>query len=72
MNKYITYTYLGTNGTLITPIHLEGIYSVKKIILSAETGKVLTKDNKTFVKKVTVKTEEEALEWIEVPEVGQK
>ena len=72
MNKYITYTYLGTNGTLMTPIHLEGIYSVKKIILSAEPGKVLTKDNKTFVKKVTVKTEEEALEWIEVPEVGQK
>jgi hypothetical protein len=72
MNKYITYTYLGTNGTLMTPIHLEGIYSVKKIILSAEPGKVLTKDNKTFVKKITVKTEEEALEWIEVPEVGQK
>lgn len=72
MNKYVTYTYLGTNGTLMTPIHLEGIYSVKKIILSAEPGKVLTKDNKTFVKKITVKTEEEALEWIEVPEVGQK
>lgn len=66
MNKYVTYTYLGTNGTLITPIHLEGIYSVKKIILSAEPGKVLTKDNKNFVKKVTVSSEEEASLWREV------
>lgn len=66
MFKQITYTYLGTNGILTTPIHLEGIYSVKKIILSAEDGKALTKDNKNFVKKVTVSSEEEASLWREV------
>ena len=29
MTKQVLYTYLGTNGVLTTPIHLEGIYSVK-------------------------------------------
>ena len=66
MIKRVTYTYLGTNGVLTTPIHLEGIYSVKKITLSADDGKVLTKDNKNFVKKITVSSEEEASLWREV------
>ena len=51
MLKQITYTYVGINGILTTPIHLEGIPSVKKIILTAEEGKMLTKDNKNYVKK---------------------
>ena len=34
MKKTIIYTYLGTNGTITTPIHLEGIYSVKNIVQS--------------------------------------
>lgn len=66
MTKQITYTYLGTNGVLTTPIHLEGIYSVKKIVLIAEPGKQLTKDGKTFVRKVAIANEEEALLWKEV------
>lgn len=66
MTKQITYTYLGTNGVLTTPIYLEGIYSVKKIVLIAEPGKQLTKDGKTFVRKVAVSSEEEALLWKEV------
>lgn len=70
MTKQITYTYLGTNGVLTTPIHLEGIYSVKRIVLIAEDGKQLTKDGKTFVHKVAVSSEEEALLWKEV--VGQE
>ena len=66
MTKQITYTYLGTNGVLTTPIHLEGIYSVKKIVLIAEPGKQLTKDGKTFVRKVAIANEEEAILWKEV------
>ena len=66
MTKQITYTYLGTNGVLTTPIHLEGIYSVKKIVLIAEPGKQLTKDGKTFVRKVAIANEEEAFLWKEV------
>ena len=40
------YKYLGTNGILETPIHLEGIYSVKYLVLEADTGKVLTNNIK--------------------------
>ena len=64
--KQVTYTYLGTNGTLVTPIHLEGIYSVKKITLIADEGKVLTKDYVNFVRKITVNSEEEAKLWNEI------
>jgi hypothetical protein len=70
MLKQITYTYVGTNGILTTPIHLEGIPSLKKIILTAEGEKMLTKDNKNFVKKVALTSEEEITLWQEV--TGQK
>lgn len=65
MIKQVTYTYLGTNGVLTTPIHLEGIYSVKKVTLIASEGKKLTKDNKRLVDKVTVSETEVDL-WKEV------
>ena len=68
MNKQTLYTYLGTNGTLTTPIHLEGIYSVKKIILTADEGKMLTKNGIDFVKKVST-TDLEVELW---QEVGQE
>lgn len=71
MNKQTLYTYLGTNGTLTTPIHLEGIYSVKKIILTADEGKMLTKDFEHFYKKVTT-TDLEFELWQEVISSGQK
>lgn len=70
MLKQITYTYVGTNGILTTPIHLEGIPSLKKIILTAEGDKMLTKDNKNFVKKVALTSEEEIALWQEI--TGQK
>ena len=66
MTKLVTYTYLGTNGTLTTPIHLEGIYSVKKIVLTADEGKKLTKDNINLVDRVTVRSDEEVELWKEV------
>lgn len=65
MNKEILYQYLGTNGTLLTPIHLEGIYSVKKVKLIAEKGKRLTKDYIKFYNSIIV-TEKEISEWFEV------
>jgi hypothetical protein len=39
MQKELRYLYLGENGTVLTPIKLEGIYSVKKYLLIAEEGK---------------------------------
>lgn len=65
MNKEILYQYLGTNGTLLTPIHLEGIYSVKKVKLIAEKGKHLTKDYIKFYNSIIV-AEKEISEWFEV------
>ena len=44
MKKEILYHYLGVNGTILSPVYLEGIYSVKKVKLTAESGKRLTKD----------------------------
>ena len=72
MIKQVTYTYLGTNGTLVTPIHLEGIYSVKKITLIADEGKALTKDYVNFVRKVTISSDEEAKLWEEITPIGQE
>ena len=73
MIKQVLYTYLGTNGTLSTPIHLEGIYSVKKIILTASEGKKLTRDNVKFFDRITLQSEEEVALWKEVnAPAGQK
>ena len=65
MKKEILYHYLGVNGTILSPVYLEGIYSVKKVRLTAESGKRLTKD---FINKhisVTV-PESEVKDWHEV------
>lgn len=71
MQKINYYTYLGTNGILNTPIHLEGIYSVKKIELIADTEKFLTNDGgKTCVKSVIV-LPEEVENWKEIDLIGQ-
>ena len=65
MIKTPLYTYLGTNGTITSPIHLEDIYYVLSYRLEADPNKVLTKDDINFVKKVTV-PESEVDQWKEV------
>lgn len=65
MIKSVLYEYLGTNGTILSPIHLEDIYYVRKLKLQADNGMKLTKDGKTFVKTVII-PEEELDEWQEV------
>lgn len=59
------YTYLGTNGTITTPIHLENIYSVVKYDLIPENGYKLTKDNINFYDYKVVEESELKL-WKEV------
>ena len=66
MKKSTLYEYLGTNGIIQSGIHLEGIYSVKKIVLTADQHKRLTKDDEHFYFSVTV-PEDEVSEWKEVP-----
>lgn len=65
MTKTIIYTYLGTNGTLSTPIYLEGIYSVKNYSLIADEDKLLTKDGINTYGHVTV-PENEINQWYEI------
>lgn len=66
MTKQVMYTYLGTNGVLTTPIHLEDVYYTRSIMLKADSGMSLTKDNKSFKMAVRV-PEDEVEEWKEVP-----
>lgn len=66
MKQSILYEYLGTNGTIRSGVYLEGIYSVKKIALTADVDKKLTKDNEHFYFS-TVIPENELSEWKEVP-----
>ncbi len=60
MKKTTSYRYLGVNGVIDSPILLEGIYSIKTIILTADEGCSLTTDGKTFVKMVRVPESEVA------------
>ena len=59
MRKTPLYTYLGTNGTITSPVHLEDIYYVLKYRLEADDNKMLTKDDGVhMVKMVTVPANE--------------
>lgn len=72
MKKTILYTYLGTNGSITTPIHLEDIYYVRKVKLTAEgSRKYLTKDGEHLYKMVTI-PENEIEEWREIDVIGQE
>lgn len=65
MTKTILYKYLGTNGTIVSPVHLEDIYYVRLVKITSASGKALTKDRKKF-STVVIVPEEEADQWIEV------
>ena len=54
MRKTLYYTYLGINGTITSPVLLEGVYAVKKYQLIASDGKVLTKDDKNYVDSIMI------------------
>lgn len=71
MTKEVMYVYLGTNGTICSPVHLEDIYYTRKIRLWADDNKVLTKDGKNFYYRIIV-PEDEANEWYETTQNGQK
>lgn len=65
MTKEVLYEYLGTNGTILSPVHLEDIYYVRKVKLTASRNKALTKDGKRKVYSIVV-PEEEVKDWYEV------
>ena len=65
MTKIVMYEYLGTNGTILSHIHLEDIYYVRKLQLLADNNKRLTKNGKDFVQSVVI-PEDELDQWKEV------
>lgn len=64
MKKEILYEYLGTNGIICSPVHLEGIYYVRKVRLIADKEKFLT--NGDLIKTSVIIPESEIELWYEV------
>ena len=64
MIKQIMYEYLGTNGSICSPVHLEDIYYIRLFRLVADEGHLLTDGNKK-VKSVRV-PEDEVSNWTEI------
>ena len=64
MTRQIIYRYLGTNGVIESPVHLEDIYYVRLVRLSAAHNKTLTNGIATL-KTVTIPENEEH-DWIEI------
>lgn len=66
MTKQVFYKYLGTNGVIESPVHLEDIYYIKLVRLIADKGKILTNgERKVYDIKVP---EEEVENWREIKE----
>ena len=72
MMKEVLYTYLGTNGTITSKVHLEDVYYIRKARLTADIHKALTKDGVTL-HYVVIVPEDDVVNWYEVdiPEEGQ-
>ena len=70
MTKTTLYVYLGTNGTIVSPVHLEDVYYTRRLALRADEGKKLTKDGKIFLSATQI-SEDELSEWREVEDPGQ-
>ena len=64
MTKTALYTYLGTNGTITSPVHLEDIYYILKYRLEADENKMLSNGN-TLTKTIIVPYDE-VENWREV------
>ena len=68
MKKTVYYIYLGTNGTICSPVHLEDIYYIRQFLLVADDGKFLTNGD-VKVKTIMI-PEDEINEWQEI-DIGQ-
>ena len=69
MIKQIMYEYLGTNGSICSPVHLEDIYYVRKYKLIADDKTLLVKGSRK--EKSVLIPEDDLDNWKEVEE-GQE
>jgi hypothetical protein len=65
MKKQVYYTYMGTNGTITSPVHLEDMYYIRKIMLFADEGYSLTRNYKNYFQSMLV-PEDEVDQWVEI------
>lgn len=65
MTTEFMYTYLGTNGTITTPIHLEGVPAMKKVRIKPAIGKKLT-NGTVITENAVVVAESEVANWKEI------
>ena len=56
MKKTVLYQYIGTNGMILSPVHLEDTYYTRLIELKAEPGFLLTNGN---IKRSVIRVPEE-------------
>jgi hypothetical protein len=70
MIKQVLYKYLGTNGVIESPVHLEDIYYIRINVLTADEGKILT--NGSEKRKQVRCSDDEVADWREVTQKGQK
>ena len=64
MIKSKMYRYLGRNGIITSPIHLENIEPIPMLNLRASSGKILT-NGQEFVQSITIFEDELEL-WEEI------
>lgn len=65
MTKEVLYLYIGTNGSILSPVHLEDIYYIRKLRLRASEGKALTKNGKDVYLTIVIPEDELDL-WYEI------
>lgn len=69
MTKQTIYVYLGTNGTIESPVHLEDIYYTRKVRLMADANKALTNGVSTLA--IVTVPEDEVDTWREISLSGK-
>ena len=69
MEKTVLYQYIGTNGIILSPVHLEDTYYIRKLSLKANKGCILT-NGEIYRKNITIPEEDLDL-WFEVEDLGQ-
>lgn len=63
MTKQVIYRYLGTNGIIESPVHLEDVYYTRMFLLRAGKNKILTNGTRSVL---SVKVPEDEVDnWIE-------
>lgn len=70
MTRQVIYRYMGTNGIIESPIHLEDTYYIRLLRLVADEGKILYDGKKTYTPSILIPEEDEE-NWYEIKFQGQ-